>query len=170
MEILWICKRSLFILQQSIDKVDVGVTNSKPWIYAWVVAELVSPPALPCPHHQDELSSSGPANLPSATATKGQDHVSCSHSLRLAHLSPSHQSLLYCDWCPLRCRNLSQMLQPGSGGVSSTDLECQHGPRQAAQTRDYTWPLVVTWAIDMDTEPCYCMVTDTEDPEVCKTG
>lgn len=33
-----------------------GCTNSKPWIWAWVEAELVSPPALLHPHPQGKLS------------------------------------------------------------------------------------------------------------------
>jgi hypothetical protein len=36
----------------------LGWAKSKPWIWAWVVAELVSLLALPNPHHQGELSSS----------------------------------------------------------------------------------------------------------------
>jgi hypothetical protein len=49
MEILkfWICMTGSFI-----DKGDVGVDQPKPWIWAWVVAKLVSPPALPHPDHQ----------------------------------------------------------------------------------------------------------------------
>lgn len=31
-------------------------TISEPWIWAWVVEELVSPPALPQPCHQDKFS------------------------------------------------------------------------------------------------------------------
>jgi hypothetical protein len=38
-----------------IDEVDVGWANSQPCIYAWVVAELVSLPALLPLHHQEAL-------------------------------------------------------------------------------------------------------------------
>jgi hypothetical protein len=47
---------SYHMLQQFIDGVHVGWANSKPWVWAWVLAELVSPPALLYPHHQGQLS------------------------------------------------------------------------------------------------------------------
>ena len=50
----------LHVLQQFIHGVDVTVGQSKPWIWTWVVAELLSPPALWYQHHQDELSSTAP--------------------------------------------------------------------------------------------------------------
>lgn len=38
-----------------MDGVDVGWTNLKPWIWVWVVAELVSPSTLLHPHHQGQF-------------------------------------------------------------------------------------------------------------------
>lgn len=44
--------------------------SSKPWIWAWGLAKLVSLPALLSLHHQGELSSSVLATSPSATTDK----------------------------------------------------------------------------------------------------
>lgn len=43
-------KLPLHTLQQVIDAVVVGWANSKPWIWAWIVAELVSQPGVSHPH------------------------------------------------------------------------------------------------------------------------
>lgn len=40
----------------------LGWANSKPWIWAWEVAELVSPAALLGPHWQDQLSHTSPSS------------------------------------------------------------------------------------------------------------
>lgn len=47
---------SLWAFRSFTDSTDFGVTNLEPWIWAWVIAELVSPLVLPYPYHQDELS------------------------------------------------------------------------------------------------------------------
>jgi hypothetical protein len=46
----------------------LGWVSSEPRIWPWVVAELVSLPALPQEHHQGGLSSTTLANSPHATA------------------------------------------------------------------------------------------------------
>lgn len=76
----------LHIVHQIIDVIDIGVGQPIHWFWAWVVAQLVSPPALPCRHHQDELS------------YKGQGQFLCLHSLRsgLPHLHLSGPALLCC--------------------------------------------------------------------------
>lgn len=51
---------------------ELGCVNSEVWICTWVVAELVSPLALPYPHHQGELSSTALARPPSATISRRQ--------------------------------------------------------------------------------------------------
>ena len=55
----------------------LGWASSEPWIWAWVAADLVKPPAL---LHQLHTA---PARPPSATRRQGQ--LSCPHALRLAH-------------------------------------------------------------------------------------
>ena len=72
-----------------------GWVNSEPWIWAWVVAELVNMLILPYPNHQGKLSSTAPARQPNVTI-KWQEagQVSCSHVLRQAHLHPHLQSQL----------------------------------------------------------------------------
>lgn len=59
----------------------LGWVSSKPWIWAWMIAELVSLLALLRPHHQGELSDTAPASSSSATAGKGSGQVSCSHAI-----------------------------------------------------------------------------------------
>ena len=67
-----LCHESLQ-LQQFIGGVDAGV--GQPWIWAWVVVELSSIPALPYPHHQGELSSTALASSSDAGASKGQSQL-----------------------------------------------------------------------------------------------
>ena len=52
--------QSFYVLYQVIDGVDTGSANSKPWFWARVVAELVSPPARLCYAHITGASSSAP--------------------------------------------------------------------------------------------------------------
>lgn len=63
---------------------------SKPWIWARVVTELVSPPVFLNPHHQGSLTSTGMANLPNALTCNRQ--VRCQLSLSLTSLGQAHQS------------------------------------------------------------------------------
>lgn len=89
LEPLW----PLHVLQKFLDGVDVGVGRFKALDLAWVEAELVSPPALLCLHHQGQLShfpkARGRASFPAlmTALTEGM---------------------------------LSQALQPMRGGISST--------------------------------------------------
>lgn len=70
----------LYSLQQFIDGIDVGEwANSQTWIWAWMLAELISLPALPQKHHQGELSSTTLASSPSAATGEGQGQLSCCH-------------------------------------------------------------------------------------------
>ena len=69
------------MLQQFIDGEDAGVVKSKLWIWAWVVAELLSPPVLLHPHHHGKLLSTAPGSSPSAAAGKGLGQFSGSHAL-----------------------------------------------------------------------------------------
>jgi hypothetical protein len=81
----------------------LGWVNSKPWIGAWVVVELVILPALPHPHHQGQLSSTAPATSPNAAASKGQSQLYYSHAFRPALLNSCQQNQLYCA-AQERCR------------------------------------------------------------------
>lgn len=65
-----------------------GWASSKPWIWGWV-AELVSLPTLPYPHHQGELSSTAPARLPKATTSRRQGLLSCSRVLWAGSSEPT---------------------------------------------------------------------------------
>ena len=52
--------------------------NSKPWIWLWVVAEMVTLLVLPYSYHLSDLYSSAPARLPAATISRRQGQLSCS--------------------------------------------------------------------------------------------
>jgi len=59
----------------------LGPANSKLRIWAWVVAEWVSPPALLHPHHQGELFSTAQGGPPNAAAIgQGAAQLSCLHA------------------------------------------------------------------------------------------
>jgi hypothetical protein len=90
---LWICNTGPFTYSSIID---IGWANTKPWTWAWVVSELVSPPALPHPHHQGKLSSTAPARSPNPAASKGQSQLSYSHTTGPVHLCLLHQGQLHC--------------------------------------------------------------------------
>lgn len=49
----------------------MGWANSEPWFWVWLVAGLVSPPALPCPLHQGDVSSIALVSSPLAVMSKG---------------------------------------------------------------------------------------------------
>ena len=66
----------------------LGWASSKPWIWAWEVAELVSPPTFPHPYHQGELSSTAPASSPKAAASKWQGQISCFYAFGAGSPSP----------------------------------------------------------------------------------
>jgi hypothetical protein len=91
-------EESLHLLQQFIDEVGVGWANSEPWIWAWVVAELIIPAALLHPHHQGELSNTSLASSSNAIASKGQGQLSCSHAFGAGSSAPSlpYPALLSC--------------------------------------------------------------------------
>ena len=63
--------RPLHMFHQFINVVDAGVVNSKSRILAWMVAELVSLPALPHTHRQGQLSSMSLANSPKCHNQQG---------------------------------------------------------------------------------------------------
>ena len=65
-------------------------------IWAWVVAELVSVPALPYPSHQGKFSSTAPARPPNAATGRRQGQLSCSHALGAAYPHPQLLSQLHC--------------------------------------------------------------------------
>lgn len=72
--------------------------NSEPWFGTWVVGELVSPLALPYPHHQGELSSSALARPLSAAICRMLPSTGgrVSPPLMTAYLHPLLQSQLRC--------------------------------------------------------------------------
>ena len=76
----------------------LGLANIVPWIWAKVVAELVSPLALSYNmHHQGRLSSSSQTRPPSAAISKRQEHFSVLMHLWPPYLHPHlPQSLLHC--------------------------------------------------------------------------
>ena len=93
----------------------MGWTNSNPWIWAWVVAELVSPLALPlsCPHgwltsrasrtsrnSTDSMDSRDSRALLTATVGEGQG----------AHLSLSQYSRQVSRPAPLQTYSLCPQL------------------------------------------------------------
>lgn len=59
----------------------MGWANSKAWILAWVVTELVSLPAFLCPLYQGELFSIVLASSPNVIASKVHSQLSQSHAL-----------------------------------------------------------------------------------------
>jgi hypothetical protein len=75
----------------------LGWPNLKPWIWVWVVAELLSAPALPHLHHQDQLFHTQPPGVSSpALPWQGtRPSLEVIH-LKPAFLHPCHQGQLYC--------------------------------------------------------------------------
>lgn len=97
---------TLHISQQFINGVDVGMTNIKPWIWAWLVVKLVRPPTLLYLCHQGQLShlaqmrggysslacsnwQGAAAALQNATACEGQDQLLCTTKERVKTSSAS---------------------------------------------------------------------------------
>jgi hypothetical protein len=73
----------LHTYQQFMDGID---TNIKPWIEAWVVAELVSPPALLHPQHGSQLPDTDLTSSPNAaTGNEEASSPSLMPSGRLTH-------------------------------------------------------------------------------------
>ena len=81
--------------------------NSKAWIWTWILAELVSPPAFPHSYHWGELSSTVPASSSYVTASKEQGQLSTVMILRL----------------PLLTRGEVRVW--GGGGISPSPIHCQ---------------------------------------------
>lgn len=82
--------------------------RSKAWIWAWVVAEMVSSPANPLLYHQGEPSSPALGSSPSAMTSRKQGELSlsllpCSPGGSPALTSPVPAPLL----CPGVCRACS---------------------------------------------------------------
>lgn len=74
--------------------------NSKPLIWAWVVTEMVSPPGLQHPHHQDQLSSNVQASSQKCHSWQGAGPAlpPALRTLGLAHQCPHPRvCLLYCS-------------------------------------------------------------------------
>lgn len=133
--------------------------KSKPWIWAWLVAELVSLPSLLLPHHWGQLSSTGLASSPSALAWQRQSQLSCSRALRASspHLHPQPPLLppmptepaLLC--CPGEVQGLlSQVLQPVRDRASSSFFMTLGQLFHDAQERDGTSS---TQPSDINTDP-----------------
>ena len=73
-------------------------TSLKHLIWAWMVAELFSLPALLCTHHQGQFSSTPQASSSDAAASKRRGQLSHSHTLGASSPapSPSGPALLCC--------------------------------------------------------------------------
>jgi hypothetical protein len=56
---------------------------------------------------------------------------------------------------------LSASATEGQGQLSAA-LGQQNGPRQQSTPGTSTWPLVVTWTMDINTDPCLCRATDPD--------
>ena len=80
---------------QMIPSVMLEWANSEPWIWAWVVAELVSLQAFLYPVYKCKLSSAALAISPNAGAGKWQGKLSQSQTLGEVHPCLCHQSQLY---------------------------------------------------------------------------
>jgi hypothetical protein len=63
--------------------------NSKAWIWAWVVAELVILLALPYLNQEGKLSSTSAAGLLNATISREQGQLSCPHALSAGSPAPT---------------------------------------------------------------------------------
>jgi hypothetical protein len=129
--------------------------NSKSWIWAWVIVELISLLVLQHPYQQGQLSSIARVSSPSAVAAKKWGQLFCSY----CSLQPA---LLCCPgevWGPL-----SRVLQPVRVWASSAQPALGHhrSPRQQPRPGTSTWPLVVTWAMDIDRDPCCCIATNLD--------
>ena len=61
-----------FVSLRFTDDIDFVVGQLRPWIWAWVVAELVSLQALPYPHHWGELFSTTLAGPPMSLSAGGR--------------------------------------------------------------------------------------------------
>ena len=118
----------LHTLKQFADDVNVGWENLEPWIWGWVVAELLSLPALLGLHYQGQLfhfsQMTGGARLTVASHQR-QDLFSSTHATREGYLSSS---------ACVRCgTSLSQVVQVGRRGTSSPALS--HTLRASSSTR-----------------------------------
>ena len=146
----------------------LGQANSKPWIWAWVVAELVSPQALLHPHHYHKFSITARASLANATAGKGQGQLSCSPALMAGTLEPPPPGSATLCW-PGESRTCFQSAAAskkqgqlctalGHQHDSSTDqrhpygLQWKYEPWTLTQTpapkwpaQNQTWPSVACW-------------------------
>jgi hypothetical protein len=104
----------------------LGWTNSRPWIWAWDVAELVSPPALPHTHHQDDFSSTAPASSSIARAGKGRAQPTCTLTTKVC-------STVLPGWGP--GSTLLSATACGRWIQLCTFLGYQHGPRWQPRPR-----------------------------------
>jgi hypothetical protein len=78
---LWVSRTDPYTCSKNSQMVQVlKWANSKPWIWAWVIGELVSPWALSYPHQQSKLSRTAVTRLPSATVDRRQSQLSGSHA------------------------------------------------------------------------------------------
>lgn len=131
----------------------LGWDNSKPCIWAWIVAQFSQPdssprltlpgPALPGLHHQAQLS---PRLTPPGPALPGSHHqgqLSQAHTTRPSSLPGSHhkgqfsQDTIKTSSSAPTPPGPASSHCPGKGwGRLCTDYRHQHGPRSAAQTRD----------------------------------
>lgn len=82
--------------------VDVGMSQFKPWIWAYVVAELISLPALLHPHDQDELSSTVKDSSLNGAVAKRQGQLS-SGAAQLRCWLPSSMQPLDINIVPSSC-------------------------------------------------------------------
>jgi len=118
----------------------LGWGNSK----SWMVAELVRPPALLHSHPQGQLSSS----------VLARDRAS----------SPIHTppgQLYYA--VQVRCEPAFSSAAAHEGyGQLFAALRHQHDPRSQPRPGTSSWPFMVTWARDNDTDSGCCRVTDPD--------
>lgn len=85
----------LYVLQQFIAIVDIG--EGQFLVLGLDGSSIGSPPTLPHPHYQGELSSTDPLAHPMQQAAKGRAGSSAITASELAHLHPYHQGQLYCN-------------------------------------------------------------------------
>lgn len=133
----------LHTLQQLINGLDVGWAS---WIWVWVVGELVIMPALP--HHithQSQLSRSAHVKYHSHWGVGGDSSPTLILPWARSSVLPRMRGVDCYSWWGMR-----------SGQVG---LRHQHCFRQ--QTWMSTWPLVVTYAKDINTEIWWNRTIDT---------
>ena len=133
-----------YMLKEFIDEVDFGVGQLRPRILAWVLAELVSLPALLHLHHQGELSSTAPARLPNANIGGRQVR---SLSLMPLELNHQHQHLQGAGPALLsapasergRLANTPALKTPGPALLTVTGSERQGSVRPYPCTHTNPW-------------------------------